>query len=89
MMRPLLFTLRPPRNPLLRAVIALAGLALLGFFTLFGLFAAVAVMAALGLRRAWRHLSGNAPARARRHDQDVIDGEFSVIEKPRAPLPRQ
>lgn len=88
-MRPFLFALQPPRHPLLRLALALVGVVLLGFFTVFGLIAAAAVLAGFALRRAWLRLRGavaTGPASARPADPDVIEGEFSVVEKPRTPL---
>lgn len=74
--------LRPPRNPLLRLLLALAGVALLGFFTVFGLVIAAGVMAVLGVRSLLRQLG--APARAASSPQrptppGVIEGEYRVI----------
>ena len=88
-MRPFLFALQPPRNPLLRLALALVGVVLLGFFTVFGLIAAAAVLAGFALRRVWLRLRGPAAAPfapARPADPDVIEGEFSVVDKPRTPL---
>ena len=83
---------RPPRNPLLRLVLAVAGLALLGFFTVFGLIIAAAVMAVLGLRALLRQVA--APARRPAASQaeapkmrhappppGVIEGEYRVIHR--------
>jgi hypothetical protein len=82
---------RPPRNPLLRLLLAIAGVALLGFFTVFGLMVAAAVMAVLGLRALWRQLA--APARRPVDPQPsarvphappppgVIEGEYRVIHR--------
>ena len=50
-MLPFSFSLRPPRHPLLRAVVALAGLLLLGFFAAFGVVIAAFVLLGFGLRR--------------------------------------
>lgn len=88
-MRPFLFALQPPRNPLLRLALALVGVILLGFFTVFGLIAAAAVLAGFALRRIWLRLRGpnvSAAVSARPADPNVIEGEFSVVEKPRTPL---
>ena len=79
--------LRPPRHPLLRAVLALAGLALLVFFAAFGVVIAALVLAAFGLRRLLRNsraaLRPQAPAQP-----GVIDAEFSVVHKTHTLLPR-
>ena len=87
-MRPLMFNLQPPRNPLLRLALAVVGLVALGFFTVFGLMAGAAVLAGLALRRMWLRLRGVSPAAApmRPADPSVIEGEFSVVDKPRTPL---
>lgn len=88
-MRPFLFALQPPRNPLLRLALALVGVVLLGFFTVFGLIAAAAVLAGFALRQVWLRLRGPAAAEAaprRPVDPNVIEGEFSVVDKPRTPL---
>ena len=87
-MRPFLFTLQPPRNPLARLALGLAGLVLLGFFTVFGLVVAAAVLAGFALRRFYLGLRGARPGATRPVDPNIIDGEFSVVEKPRATLNR-
>lgn len=89
-MRPFLFAFQPPRHPLARLALGVAGLVLLGFFTVFGVVVAAIVLASLALRRLWLNLSGQRPDTGRQAaSPDIIEGEFSVIEKPRAPLPRQ
>lgn len=90
-MRPMFFTLQPPRHPLLRFGLALVGVALLGFFTVFGVIVAGAVLAAFALRRVWLRLRGAAAGTsqagpARPADPNVIEGEFSIVDKPRTPL---
>jgi len=82
---------RPPRNPLVRLLLGVAGVALLGFFTVFGLVVAAAVMAALGLRALWRQLA--QPSRRPVEPQagarvphappppGVIEGEYRVIHR--------
>ena len=87
-MRPMFFALQPPRNPLLRFALALVGVAILGFFTVFGVVVAGAVLAGFALRRLWLRLSRAAPVAAplRPVDPNVIEGEFSVVDKPRTPL---
>ncbi len=84
-MRPFLFSLQPPRHPLARLALGLAGLVLLGFFTVFGLVVAAIVLAAFALRRLYFTLRGERPARSRPVDPRVIEGEFSVVEKARLP----
>ena len=85
---------QPPRHPLLRLLLALAGAAVLGFFTVFGLVIAAAVMAVLALRGMWRQLAAAAgPAQSPRHaprpvgrsdhparaGHGVIEGEYRVV----------
>ncbi len=87
-MLPFSFSLRPPRHPLLRAIVALAGLLLLGFFAAFAVVIAAFVLVGFGLRRLVLQYRGGAraldPQVARRVDPQVIDGEFSVVRKPDA-----
>ena len=82
--------LRPPRHPLLRAVLALSGLLLLGFFAAFAVVIAALVLAGFGVRRllaSVRHGSRPFdPQVARPVDPNVIDGEYSVVRKPHATL---
>jgi hypothetical protein len=88
-MRPFVFALQPPRNPLLRLALALVGLVLLGFFTVFGLVATGAVLAGFALRHVLLRLRGpvaSPAAPTRPADPHVIEGEFSVVDKPRTPL---
>jgi hypothetical protein len=84
------FTPRPPRHPLLRAGLALAGLVLLGFFAAFGVVIAGLVLVAFGVRRLLQTARGGArpldPQATRPADPHVIDGEFSVVRKPNATL---
>lgn len=87
-MRPFVFSLQPPRHPLARLALGLAGVVLLGFFTVFGLVVAAIVLAAFALRRLYLGLRGRPPANARPVDPNVIEGEFSVVEKTRPSLHR-
>jgi hypothetical protein len=91
-MRSFSFLLHPPRHPLLRTALALAGLALLGFFAVFALIVAGGVLAAFGARRLLRGLrrpvAGPARRAVRPADPHVIDGEFSVVRKAPPLLPR-
>jgi hypothetical protein len=81
------FSIRPPRHPLLRAALAAAGLALLGFFAAFGLAVAVLVLAGFGVRKLLRAVRARVAAPPSRPlDPKVIDGEFSVVRKPHATL---
>ena len=82
-------TPRPPRHPLLRAALAVAGLVLLGFFAAFGVLVAGLVLVAFAARRVWMQLRGGArplDPRAAPADPQVIEGEFSVVRKPGATL---
>ena len=91
-MTPFSFSLRPPRHPLLRALLAVAGLVLLGFFAAFGVALAVVVLLGFGLRRLWLQLRGGARPLdqqvGRPRDPNVIEGEFAVVRKSPTPLPR-
>ena len=79
--------LRPPRHPLLRAVLALAGLALLVFFAAFGVVIAALVLAGFGVRRLLRN--SRAALRPQPASQPgAIDAEFSVVHKTHTLLPR-
>ncbi|MCX7555881.1 hypothetical protein OS187_03445 [Xanthomonadaceae bacterium JHOS43] len=84
-MRPFMFSLQPPRHPLARLALGLAGLVLLGFFTVFGLVVAAALLAVFALRRLYLTLRGERPGSSRPVDPQVIDGEFTVVEKARLP----
>ena len=88
-MRPFVFALQPPRNPLLRLALGLVGVVLLGFFTVFGLVAAGVVLAGFALRHVLLRLRGpvtSPTTPTRPADPHVIEGEFSVVDKPRTPL---
>ena len=81
------FSLRPPRHPVLRMLLALAGLGLLVFFAAFALVIGGLVLAAFGVRRllaSTRH-AVRAPAQA---EPGAIDAEFPVVRKPHTLLPR-
>jgi hypothetical protein len=80
----------PPRNPLLRAALAVGGLVFLGFFAAFGLLIAAGVLAVIGVRRLMRSTLAThtpfPPAAPRNTDPNVIEGEYSVVRKPHASL---
>jgi hypothetical protein len=80
--------LQLPRNPILRVLLGVVGVALLGLFALAGAALAVVGLAALGLRGLWLRLRGGAAhAEGRRpSDPDVIEGDFQVVERPRGEL---
>jgi len=87
--------MRAPRNPLLRVLSLLVGLAVLGVFLVFGLVIfgvlLVAGVVLLALRR-WKlgslHVgaAAAAPAAHTAHTPEVLEGEFVVIE-PVRPAP--
>ena len=85
-MRPAFIQLRLPRNPLLRLVLAVAGIAVLSFFALAGAAIAAVVLLGFGLRSLWWKLRGGANA-PRTSPSDVIEGDYTVVEKVRMPLP--
>ena len=87
-MRPFMFSLNPPRHPLARLALGLAGLVLLGMFTAFGLIVAAAVVLGSAVRRLLLGLRGVPPGATRPVDPNVIEGEFSVVEKTRPSLNR-
>lgn len=80
------FTLRPPRHPVLRAMLALAGLGLLVFFATFAVVIGALVLAAFGLRRLLN--SSRHALRPQAAQPGAIDAEFSVVRKPHTLLPR-
>ena len=84
------FTLRRARHPVARTLLALAGLALLGFFAMFAVVIAGLVLVAFGARRLLRGVQAGAAASAppRAPMPGVIEGEFSVVTKTNTLLPR-
>jgi hypothetical protein len=73
-----------PRHPLLRLLFALVGLVLLAVLVVGGLFVGLGMLLFAATRRMLR---GSAPAKAATPSVErVIDGEFSVVAKPRAQL---
>lgn len=79
--------LQPPRNPLARLLLGLAGLALLVFFSVFALAIAGVVLAGFLLRRAWLSLQGRAPRTAARpRPADALEGEYTVVHRERTSL---
>jgi len=84
-MRPLFFSIQPPRHPLARIALGLVGLVLLGVFGLLGLMIAAVALAVWALRRLWLRLSGAPSAPTRPFDPSVIEGEFKVVEPSRLP----
>jgi len=90
---PLMFQIRPPRNPLLRILMAVAGLFVLGMFTIVGVFVAALLLAAFAVRQLWLRANGRlAPGPApqsRPHQPKVLEGEFTVVGKVEEPLRRR
>jgi hypothetical protein len=88
-MRRAFVQLRLPRNPFLRLLLAVAGIALLSMFALAGAALAAVALAALGLRSLWWKLRGGAPAsgQGRSAPADVIEGDYTVVERTRVQLP--
>ena len=84
-MRNFAFSLQPPRHPLARLFLGLVGVALLGFFTVFGLIVAAIALAGFALHRLYRNLTGQTAVPKHPVDPRVIEGEFSVVQKPRLP----
>jgi hypothetical protein len=82
------FSLRPPRNPVLRMLLALAGLGLLVFFAAFALAVGMLVLGFFGLRRLLASSREALRPRAPAQPDDAIDAEFSVVRKPHTLLPR-
>jgi hypothetical protein len=78
-----LFSARPckPRNPLLRVVCGLLGVALLAVLLVFGLAAGLGMLTFAALRR----LGGSRPAQPAAADR-VIEGEYSVVGRPSVTL---
>lgn len=77
------FAPRKPRNPLLRLLLALVGLALLALLLVAGLAIGSLMLAAGLLRRMFKPAAARPVA-----DTRVVDGEFRVVRKPVLPLSR-
>jgi len=73
-----LFLMRPakPRNPLLRLLFGLIGVALLALLVVFGLFIGLGMLLFAAVRRMMRPAQPT-PARA----DGTIEGEYRVVEK--------
>lgn len=82
------FTIRPPRNPVLRALAAIAGIIITAGIFIVGLIVGTAVLvgaAVMLLARRWLNRGrGSRP----RPDNDIIEGEYTVVPRARAGLPR-
>ncbi len=72
-----------PRHPLLRVLIGLLGLVLLAGLVVVGLFVGLGMLLFAATRRMLRAPAPVAQVAAR---ERVIDGEYAVIQKPRAHL---
>ena len=79
-----LFTMRPckPRNPLLRVLCGVIGVALLAMLVVAGLFVGLGMLLFAAVRRMLR------PAPAAAAQTHVIEGEYAVVRPQVASLPR-
>lgn len=80
--------LRRSRNPLVRAVSLLLGVALIGLLLLFGLAVAGVLLVGGGLWLVWRQWQlrramAHAPTAPAGPPPDVLEGEFVVIRQDR------
>lgn len=79
------FSLHLPRHPLLRALMVLCGAVLLVGLVTVGFLIGAAVLAVAAMTvlvRRWLHSPRRAP-----RDPDIIEGEFTVVSRPRTALP--
>ena len=89
-MRELLFVLKPPRGALARWLWMMSTLAAVSILFVFGIvvffIAAVAIVVLWTLGALRRH---GRRGSVRHHDagEDVIEGEFVIVEQRRPPLP--
>jgi hypothetical protein len=74
-----------PRHPLLRLLFALVGLVLLAVLIVGGLFVGLGMLLFAATRRLLRGGSASAGAPTPSVER-VIDGEYSVVSKPRTQL---
>jgi hypothetical protein len=79
------FTIRPPRNPLLRALALLAGAVITAVLVTLGLLVGAMVIAGATVALLVRRWFGRKPARE--SDPSIIEGEFTVVSPRRANLP--
>lgn len=77
------FAPRKPRHRVLRVLFGLLGLAVLALLVMFGLFVGAGMIAAGLLYRVWKQ---RGKPIARRSRDDVLDGEYRVVNP--AVLPR-
>ena len=86
-MRPFLFTLQTPRHPLARLALGLLGAMMLAGTVLLGFIVGALALLGLGGKRFLDHFrTPRDPGRAHNASPNVIEGEFSVVEKPRENL---
>jgi hypothetical protein len=89
-MRPFVFSLNPPRNPVLRTLLAIAGLVLLGTFAAVAAIVGGMVLIGFGLRRLLMQqrpeFKPPHPQAANDSADGVIEGEYSVVRKSQANL---
>lgn len=73
------FSYRPgkPRNPLLKVLLGVLGLALLAVLVAFGLVIGLGMLLFAAARRVLRPRAVSAPVNA----PDVIEGEFTLVRK--------
>ncbi|MGQ0799914.1 MAG: hypothetical protein ACT4NL_07360 [Pseudomarimonas sp.] len=77
------FAFAPPRHPLARFGLGLAGLITLALLSVFGLALAALVATAVAGRAIWLRLAHGTPTGKGAVDPLVIDGEFKVVDAPR------
>ncbi|WP_146908475.1 hypothetical protein [Arenimonas daejeonensis] len=70
-----------PRSPLLRVLVGLLGLMLLVLLVVFGLVIGLGMLLFAAVRRLLR-----SPARPARPQEGVIEGEYTLVDKPTSPL---
>ncbi len=81
-MRPFLFTLKTPRHPLVRFALGLLGAAMLAGTVLLGFVVGALALLGLGGKRFLdRFKAPRDPRHAAKASPDVIEGEYSVVEK--------
>ena len=67
-----------PRSTLMRLLFGLLGLLLLAFLLVFGIFIGAAMLLFAAARRL---LASRKPATVAKQDNDVLDGEYRVVDK--------
>ncbi len=77
------FAFAPPRHPLARIALGLAGLITLALLSVFGLALAALITTAVAGRAIWLRLANGGPTGKSDADPLVIDGEFKVVDAPR------